>query len=93
VLIIAGLGAGSVWVRAMTVHLVRSKALAKYMYLEHGAHWAIGFLGGIMLLKLYHIELPEFIVGTLGIGFIGLAIFWSKRQEKVLKKIQPGQPV
>jgi len=47
--------------------------------LEHGAHWAIGFLGAIMLLKLYHIELPEWIVGSLGLIFIGAAIWWSRR--------------
>lgn len=79
VLIMAGLGAGAVWVRAMTIHLVRVKALSKYQYLEHGAHWAIGFLGAVMFLKLYHIELPEWIVGSLGIGLIGLAVWWSRR--------------
>lgn len=79
VLIMAGLGAGAVWVRAMTIHLVRVKALAKYQYLEHGAHWAIAFLGTVMFLKLYHIELPEWIVGTLGIGFIGVAVLASRR--------------
>ncbi|HYG83584.1 MAG TPA: DUF475 domain-containing protein [Verrucomicrobiae bacterium] len=78
VLIMAGLGAGAVWVRAMTIHLVRAKTLSKYVFLEHGAHWAIAFLGAIMLLKLYHIELPEWIVGTLGIGFIAVAIWWSR---------------
>jgi hypothetical protein len=79
ILIMAGLGAGAVWVRAMTIHLVKSKALKKYIYLEHGAHWAIAFLGGVMLMKLYHIELPEWMVGSLGIAFIGLAVWWSKR--------------
>lgn len=87
ILIIAGLGAGAIWVRSMTVHLVRSNALEKYIYLEHGAHWAIAFLGAIMLLKLYHIELPEFIVGTLGIGFICLALHWSNRHAKELAAI------
>jgi len=82
VLIMAGLGAGAVWVRAMTIHLVRSNALAKYVFLEHGAHWAIGFLGGVMLLKLYHVEPPEWFVGSLGLVFIGAAIWWSKRHEK-----------
>lgn len=79
ILIMAGLGAGAVWVRAMTIHLVRSNALAKYVFLEHGAHWAIGFLGTVMLLHLYHIELPEWIVGSLGIIFIVAAILWSRR--------------
>lgn len=81
VLIIAGLGAGAVWVRAMTIHLVRTKALTRYQYLEHGAHWAIAFLGTIMFLKLYHIELPEWIVGTLGITLIALAIWWSRHKQ------------
>lgn len=85
IIIMAGLGAGAVWVRAMTVHLVRTKALSKYIFLEHGAHWAIAFLGIIMLLHLYHIELPEFITGTLGIAFIGISIWWSQRHAKHLQ--------
>lgn len=86
ILIIAGLGAGAIWVRAMTIHLVRSNALARYVFLEHGAHWAIAFLGGVMLLKLYHIILPEFVVGGLGIFFIALAIWWSRVKAKQLAK-------
>lgn len=81
-LIALGLGAGAVWVRAMTIHLVRDKTLDKYRYLEQGAHWAIGFLGAIMLLKLYHIELPEWFVGTTGLMCIGLAIAGSLRPKK-----------
>lgn len=77
-LIMAGLGAGAVWVRAMTVHLVRTQALNKYVYLEHGAHWAIAFLGAIMWLKLYHVEPPEWLVGSLGLAFIIAAILWSR---------------
>lgn len=77
-IIMAGLGAGAVWVRAMTIHLVRSNTLQKYIFLEHGAHWAIGFLGTIMLLKLYHIEPPEWMIGGLGLVFIAAAILWSK---------------
>lgn len=79
VIIMAGLGAGAVWVRAMTIHLVRSNALERYVYLDHGAHWAIAFLGSVMLLKLYHIELPEWMVGSLGIVFICASIWWSNR--------------
>lgn len=82
VIIMAGLGAGAVWVRAMTIHLVRTNALQKYIFLEHGAHWAIAFLGSIMMLHLYHIEIPEWIVGSLGIVFIVAAIFWSVRHAK-----------
>lgn len=76
-LIIAGLGAGALWVRSLTVYLVRTKALGKYRYLEHGAHWAILALGLIMLLKLYHVELPEFMVGSIGMVFIATAVVSS----------------
>jgi len=80
VLIMAGLGAGAVWVRAMTIHLVKAKTLSKYVFLEHGAHWAIGFLGAVMLLKLYHIALPEWFVGVAGMLVIGLAILGSRQK-------------
>jgi hypothetical protein len=66
----------------MTIHLVRIKALTKYQYLEHGAHWAIAFLGAVMLLKLYAIELPEWFVGTLGIVFIAAAVLTSLGRKK-----------
>lgn len=79
VLIMAGLGAGAVWVRAITGHVTKAKTLAKYVYLEHGAHWAIGFLGIIMLLKLYGISLPEWLVGSLGLIFISAALITSRR--------------
>lgn len=80
VLIVAGLGAGAIWVRAMTTHLVRTNTLARYVFLEHGAYWAIGFLGTIMLLKLYRVNLPEWFVGSLGIVWIIAAVYWSRRK-------------
>jgi len=76
-LIMAGLGAGALWVRSLTVYLVRTKALGKYRYLEHGAHWAILALGIIMLVKLYHIELPEWLTGSLGLIFVATAVITS----------------
>jgi len=80
VLIMAGLGGGAVWVRAMTLHLVRSNVLGKYVFLEHGAHWAIAFLGSVMMFKLYGVNLPEWVVGTLGLACIGASIWWSGRR-------------
>lgn len=75
--IMAGLGCGAMWVRSMTVHLVRTGTLAKYRYLEHGAHWAILFLGVVMVLKLYGVDLPEWLTGSLGVVFIGVALATS----------------
>jgi hypothetical protein len=80
--IMAGLGAGAMWVRSMTVHLVRAGTLAKYRYLEHGAHWAILFLGVVMLLKLYGVHLPEWLIGSLGVVFIGLSVATSVVQQR-----------
>jgi uncharacterized protein len=76
-LIVAGLGVGAFWVRSLTVYLMRAGTLAKYRYLEHGAHWAILALGIVMLVKLYHIELPEAVTGSLGLVFIMTAVVTS----------------
>lgn len=84
ILIVAGLGVGAFWVRSLTVYLLRTGTLAKYRYLEHGAHWAILALGVLMLIKLYHIELPEYVTGSLGLVFIVTAVVTSiieKRRE------------
>lgn len=85
ILIMAGLGAGALWVRSLTVYLTRTGTLAKYRYLEHGAHWAILALGIVMLVKLYHVEPPEWFVGSIGIIFVAVAIASSvieRRREK-----------
>lgn len=76
-LIMAGLGAGALWVRSLTVYLVRAKTLGKYQYLEHGAHWAILALGVVMLTKLYHFEPPEWFTGSIGLIFVLTAIISS----------------
>lgn len=86
VLIAAGLGVGAVWVRSMTVHMVRRHTLSKYRYLDHGAHYAIGALATMLLLSIA-IEIPEYITGTIGIGIIGAAFTASwlhnRRQARV----------
>lgn len=82
VLIIAGLGAGAIWVRSLTVYLMRSGTLAKYRYLEHGAHWAILALGLVMLIKLYHVDPPEWFTGSLGIMVISIAVVSSVLEQR-----------
>ena len=84
-LIVAGLGVGALWVRSMTVQLVRSDTLGKYRYLEHGAHWAILALGIVMLIKVYGIELPEWLTGSLGLVFIATAVISSIIEKRRLK--------
>ncbi|MEK7620878.1 MAG: DUF475 domain-containing protein [Patescibacteria group bacterium] len=79
IIIMAGLGAGAIWVREMTLHMVHTNALVRYRYLEHGAHWAIFVLGLIMLLKLHHIEPPEVLVGIVGLVFVAASLVSSRR--------------
>ena len=84
-LIIAGLGAGAIWVRSLTVYLMKSGTLSKYQYLEHGAHWAILALGVIMFVKLYQVNPPEWLTGSLGLIVISIAVISSIIEQKRLK--------
>jgi uncharacterized protein len=79
IVIALGLGlVGSVFVRSFTMYLVRQDALDRYVYLEHGAHWAIGALAVIMLLSVDpRFEIPEVATALVGVVFIGAAFTWS----------------
>ena len=75
-IIATGLGVGALYIRSLTVYLVRQGTLDDYVYLEHGAHWAIGALAVLLLITIeYHI--PELITGLIGVGFIFGAFFSS----------------
>lgn len=77
-LIAAGLGIGAVWVRSMTVYMVRKGTLANYRYLEHGAHYTVLVLAMTMFIsELIHI--PEALAGMAGIVIISAAYLASKR--------------
>lgn len=76
--IVTGLGIGAYFVRTMTVYLVRAKTLQALRYLEHGAHWAVFGLAIAMLFGLI-IHVPEAVIATVGLVFIGLAYFSSRR--------------
>lgn len=88
ILIAAGLGIGAIWVRSLTVFMVRRGTLNNFIYLEHGAHYTVFVLALIMLASaLLHI--PELIPGLTGIGIIGSSIAASMRVRKKLEK-NPG---
>lgn len=78
VLIAVGLGIGAVWVRSLTVHMVRHSTLAAYRYLEHGAHYAITVLAATMLLGVV-VEIPDALTGFLCLGLIAAAAVTSRQ--------------
>jgi hypothetical protein len=87
VIIMLGLAIGAMFVRSMTVYLVKQGTLDQYVYLEHGAHYAIGILAVIMLASMkFHV--PELFTGLVGVAFI-LASLWSslryKKQQAALE--------
>ena len=81
VVIALGLSIGAIFVRSMTIHLVKTGTLAEYAYLEHGAFWAIIVLGGIMLFGAVS-HVPEVITGLIGVFLIGLSFWWSVRHNR-----------
>jgi len=82
VVIMLGLAIGAMFVRSLTVYLVRQGTLDEYVFLEHGAHYAIGALAGIMLVSINR-HIPEVITGLVGAAFIGLSVLSSIRYKKL----------
>jgi hypothetical protein len=77
-LIALGLGVGALWVRSLTVFMVRRGTLANYKYLEHGAHYAILVLALALLGSVFY-EVPDALTGVVGLGVI-FASFIASRQ-------------
>ena len=75
-IITIGLCIGAMFVRSLTIMLVEKKTLDQFLYLEHGAHWAIGTLAILMFISTFH-EVPEVVTGLLGLVFIVSALISS----------------
>ena len=82
VLIALGLGVGAVWVRSLTIFMVRRGTLSTYRYLEHGAHYTVFVLAAVLLLSIFW-HVPEVIAGIVGIGLIGSAIYSSHKANQL----------
>ncbi|MET9292595.1 DUF475 domain-containing protein [Streptomyces sp. NPDC003077] len=76
-----GLGIGAMYIRSLTVYLVRKGTLDDYVYLEHGAHYAIGALAVILLVTIKY-EIPEVVTGGIGVLLILLSFWSSVRKNK-----------
>lgn len=81
ILISIGLGIGAIWVRSLTLFMVRRRTLETYRYLEHGAHYTIALLAGVLLVGLF-IDIPEAVAGLTGITIVGLSIMTSIAEKK-----------
>ncbi len=88
IVIALGLSIGAMFVRSMTVHLVRQGTLAEYRFLEHGAFWAIVVLGAIMLMSAV-VHIPETITGLIGAILIGMSFWWSVRHQRAERASNP----
>jgi hypothetical protein len=89
VIIMVGLAIGAMFVRSMTVYLVEKGTLDAYVYLEHGAHYAIGILAAIMLASMkFHV--PEIFTGLIGVAFIAASVWSSVRYRKQQEALAPA---
>ncbi len=73
------------FVRSMTIYLVEEGTLDEYIYLEHGAHYAIGLLSILMLVSILYHNIPEVVTGLIGVAFVLLSLY-SSREENLRKK-------
>ena len=87
VLMALGLGIGAMYVRSLTVYLVRQGTLDDYVYLEHGAHYAIGALAVILLVTIQY-EINEIITGLIGVVLIGWSFWSSVRRNRALAEAE-----
>ena len=81
IIIALGLSIGAMFVRSLTIMLVRKGTLDEYRYLEHGAFWAIVALAAIMLLSVRY-EISETFTGLIGAVLIAASLAWSVRYRR-----------
>lgn len=76
-----GLFIGAMFVRSLTVYLVKKGTLDELVYLEAGAMCAIGVLAVIMIGSGF-VEIPELFTAFVGAVLIGLSVVSSLRHKK-----------
>lgn len=82
IIIALGLGLiGAIFVRSLTVYMVKKRTLDSLPYLEHGAHWAIGALAVLLLVGI-SVHISEFITGGIGMALIVAAFLSSVAYQK-----------
>ncbi len=84
-IILAGLGIGAYFVRSFTVYLTRKRTIETFIYLEHGAHWAIFSLALFLFAALFT-NVPEVVPGMVGLVFAVLSFLSSRKVLKAIKR-------
>ncbi|MDT0403390.1 DUF475 domain-containing protein [Streptomyces edwardsiae] len=85
VLMALGLGIGAMYVRSLTVYLVRQGTLDDYVYLEHGAHYAIGALALILLVSIRY-QINDIVTGLIGVTLISASFYSSVRRNRAARE-------
>lgn len=83
-LIAAGLGIGALWVRSLTVYMVRRSTLDQFLYMEHGAHYTVLALAFILLAGIV-VNISDFVPGLMGIVIITTSLVMSVKARKNLQ--------
>lgn len=81
ILIAIGLGVGALWVRSLTLFMVRRNVLSAYRYLEHGAHYTIVILAVVLLAGLF-VKVPEVVAGLAGIAIVTASVINSVAENR-----------
>jgi hypothetical protein len=90
VIIMLGLAIGAMFVRSMTVYLVYKGTLDEFVFLEHGAHYAIGILAVIMFSSVRY-EIPEWFTGLSGVAFIAVSLWSSIRHKRRARRAEAAK--
>lgn len=84
VIIMLGLAIGAIFVRSFTIWMVEKETLTTFIYLEHGAQYAILLLGLLMLGSVI-IHTPEWVVGSIGASLILISFYSSYRYKQLAR--------
>lgn len=76
IVIMTGLSIGAFFVRGLTLYLVEKETLNQFVFLEHGAFYALGALAFFMLLDPFF-HFSEWVTALTGATILVVSILWS----------------
>ena len=74
--IMTGLSIGAFFVRGLTLYLVEKQTLNQFIFLEHGAFYALGALALFMLLDPFF-HFSEWLTALSGASILVMSVVWS----------------